>query len=352
MSTSPLSDAFDGRFADLIALKAAIDTSPKADAAAEAAAAARNGVLTKPPGALGRLETIGIWLASWQGKAKPAIAAPHVLIFAGNHGVVAQGVSAFPSEVTAQMTANFDAGGAAINQLAGVAGAALSVTALDLETPTADFTDAPAMTEAELLDAVAAGWRAVPAGADLIAVGEMGIGNTTAAAAIAGALFGGESPRPEEWTGAGTSPDGATIPAKNRALALAFDRHAGALSDPLEVLRRLGGRELAAIAGAVLGARHRRIPVLLDGFIATAAAAPLAVAAPGALAHCLASHRSAEAAHGRLLEALGLEPLLDLGLRLGEGSGAALSIPVVKAAAACLSGMASFDEAAVSEKTG
>jgi nicotinate-nucleotide--dimethylbenzimidazole phosphoribosyltransferase len=315
---------------------------PQPDPAAMAAAEARNGQLTKPPGALGRLERLAIWMAGWQGTDKPHADAPQIVIFAGNHGVAARGVSAFPAEVTVQMVANFAHGGAAINQLARTFGARLDVHPLELDRPTADFTESPAMTEAEVVAALRAGHAAVDPASDLLVAGEMGIGNTTVAAALAAALYGGTG-----WAGRGTGVDDAGLARKEAAVAAGLKRHRAALGDPLEVLRCLGGRELAAMAGAILAARAHRIPVILDGFIACAAAAVLERAAPGALDHCLAGHESAEGAHGRLLEALGKEPLLSLGLRLGEGSGAALAIGVVKGAVACHSGMATFAEAGV-----
>lgn len=313
------------------------------DSGAQAAAMARNGQLTKPPGALGRLEDVAIWFAGWQGTDRPHLDRPQVIIFAGNHGVVAQGISAFPAEVTVQMVANFRAGGAAINQLSRAFGASMSVHELDLDRPTADFTKAPAMTEAEVVQALATGWNAVDPKADALVVGEMGIGNTTAAAAIACALFGGEA---ADWVGRGTGVDDAGLTRKAQVVAVGVALHA--TSDPLEVLRCLGGRELAAMAGAIARARVARIPVVLDGFICTASAAVLERAVPGALDHCIAGHVSAEAAHGRLLAALGKEPLLSLGLRLGEGSGAAMALAVVKGALACHSGMSTFAEAGVS----
>jgi nicotinate-nucleotide--dimethylbenzimidazole phosphoribosyltransferase len=268
-----------------------------------------------------------------------------MIVFAGNHGVTAQGVSAFPAEVTVQMVANFRAGGAAINQLARTFGADMSVHALSLDRPTADFTTAPAMTEAEVVEALTVGWEAVDPGADVLVTGEMGIGNTTPAAALACALFGGAA---EDWVGRGTGLDDAGVTRKARVVAAGLARHAGALSDPLEVLRCLGGRELAAMAGAIARARVERVPVILDGFICTAAAAVLERARARALDHCLAGHVSAEGGHRRLLAALGKEPILDLGLRLGEGSGAALALGVLKGALACHSGMATFAEAGVS----
>lgn len=331
-------------FETLDQFRAVLRALPQPDADAARAARSRDAALTKPPGALGRLEDLAAWYAGWRGDPRPRIVAPQVIVFAGNHGIAARGVSAFPAEVTAQMVANFRAGGAAINQLAGLHGAAVAVVALDLDRPTADFTRGPAMTEAEAVAALRAGWAAVDPGADLLVAGEMGIGNTTAAAAMAHALFGGEA---GDWTGRGTGVDDRGLALKGRVVAEGVARHRAALADPLEVLRRLGGRELAAMAGATAAARAHRIPVILDGFINTAAVAVLEGAAPGALDHCIAGHVSAEHAHGALLARLGKAPLLSLGLRLGEGSGAALAIGVLRGALACHSGMATFAEAGV-----
>ncbi len=329
-------------FQTLAELRALLSDLPMPDPAAIAAAEARNGQLTKPPGALGRLEKLAVWMAGWQGTEKPRADRPQIAIFAGNHGVAAKGVSAFPAEVTVQMVANFTHGGAAINQLAKAFGARLDVHALDLDHPTGDFTEGPAMTEAEVVAALRKGFEAVDPQADLFVAGEMGIGNTTSAAAIATALYGGTG-----WAGRGTGVDDAGLRRKEAAIAAGVERNRALLGDPLQVLRALGGREIAAMAGAILGARMARVPVILDGFIACAAAAVLDRAAPGALDHCIAGHQSAEGAHARLLEKLGKEPLLALGLRLGEGSGAALAIGVVKGAVACHSGMATFAEAGV-----
>lgn len=308
------------------------------------AATARNGQLTKPPGALGRLEDLAIWYAGWRGDAQPEIKAPQVIVFAGNHGVCAQGVSAFPPEVTVQMVANFEHGGAAINQLSKAFGAKMDVHALSLDAPTADFTTAPAMTEEEFVAALQIGWEAVDTASDLLVTGEMGIGNTTSAAAVAAAVLGGDA---VQWTGRGTGVDDAGLARKTEAVGKGLALHA--TSDPLEALRCLGGRELAAMAGAIAAARHHRIPVILDGFICCAAAASLAKAVDGALDHAVAGHLSAEGAHQRLLDGIGKAPLLNLGLRLGEGSGAALAIGVLKGAIACHSGMATFAEAGVSD---
>ncbi|MBV0911607.1 nicotinate-nucleotide--dimethylbenzimidazole phosphoribosyltransferase [Anianabacter salinae] len=332
--------------ADLAAFRACLTTLPGSDSGAEDAARGRNGSLTKPPGSLGRLEDLAIWYAGWRGDARPRLERPQVIVFAGNHGVTARGVSAFPPEVTVQMVANFEGGGAAINQLARAFGAQMTVVPLDLDRPTADFTAAPAMTEGECAAAMAAGWDAVDPGADLLVTGEMGIGNTTAAAALAAALFGGGA---EMWVGRGTGVDDAGLSRKAQVVTEALALHGAALDDPLDALARVGGRELAAMAGAILRARMLRIPVILDGFICTAAAAVLERAQAGALDHSVAGHLSAEGAHGRLLEHLGKAPLLSLGLRLGEGSGAALAIGILKGAVACHSGMASFAEAGVSE---
>lgn len=329
-------------FQTLAEVRHLIETLPAPDAAAVEAATARNGQLTKPPGALGRLEDLAIWMAGWQGTDKPRADKPQIVIFAGNHGVTARGVSAFPAEVTVQMVGNFTHGGAAINQLARAFGARLDVHALDLDRPTADFTTGPAMTEDEVVAALVKGFTSVDPTAHLLVAGEMGIGNTTVAAALAAALYGGTG-----WAGRGTGVDDAGLARKEAAVAAGLARHAAVLADPLEVLRCLGGREIAAMAGAILGARMARVPVILDGFIACAAAAVLERAAPGALDHCVAGHLSAEGAHGRLLEKLGKTPLLSLGLRLGEGSGAALAIGVVQGAVACHSGMATFAEAGV-----
>ncbi len=331
-------------FSTLSEFKALLAEAPAHDADAFTGAQERNGQLTKPPGALGRLEDLAIWYAAWRGTDRPQINAPQVIVFAGNHGVCAQGVSAFPPEVTVQMVANFEHGGAAINQLSKTFGAKMDVHALDLDNPTADFTQAPAMSDDEVVAALATGWDAVDADADLLVTGEMGIGNTTSAAAVAAAVLGGDA---AEWTGRGTGVDDAGLARKTDVVSRGLTLHADAIADPLHALRCLGGRELAAMAGAIASARAKRIPVILDGFICSAAAASLHAAVPGALDHTVAGHLSAEGAHRKLLDGLGKEPLLSLGLRLGEGSGAALAIGVLKGAIACHSDMATFAEAGV-----
>lgn len=331
-------------FSTLEEFQALLRAAPQPDSAAQAQARVRDAQLTKPPGALGRLETLAEWYCGWRGAERPRIMAPQIIIFAGNHGVTAQGVSAFPAEVTAQMVENFRQGGAAINQLAETMGAQLAVVPLALERPTQDFTRAPAMSAAECVAALQAGWAAVDPEADLLVAGEMGIGNTTSGAAIAHALYGGAV---EDWVGRGTGVDAAGLALKARVVARGVALHGEARG--LEVLRCLGGRELAGMAGAIARARQLRIPVVLDGFICSAAAACLAEAVPGALDHAVAGHVSAEAAHPALLARLGKTPLLDLGMKLGEGSGAALAIGVIRAALACHSGMATFAEAGVAE---
>lgn len=333
-------------FATIADLRAACLALPAGDEAAAAETLARQARLTKPPGSLGRLEEIATWLAKWGGAGR-RLDRIDVLIFAGNHGVTAQGVSPYSAAVTAQMVANFSHGGAAINQLAQASSATLRVIALDLDHPTADFTLEPAMDEAAFLKAVAEGYNAVRAGTDLICLGEMGIGNTTAAAAIAAALYGGGGAR---WAGRGTGLDDRGMERKRAAIDTALARHAGTLGDPLGIAATFGGRELAAILGATLAARHRGIPVLLDGFVCTAAVAPLARLRADALDHTQAAHVSAEAGHRTLLVELKLQPLLDLGMRLGEGSGAALAVSVLRAALACHTGMATFAEAGVAGK--
>lgn len=320
---------------------------PEPDAAAVAQCRQREARLTKPPGALGRLEAITEWLVSWQAHYPPRIDRPVVAVFAGNHGVVAQGVAAYPAEVTAQMVANFQSGGAAINQICKTFDLGLKVFELALQLPTRDITADAALEEAECAATMAYGMEAITDGCDLLCIGEMGIGNTTIAAAIAHGLFGGAA---EDWVGPGTGVDGAGLARKADAVRRAVELHRSHLGDPLEVLRRLGGRELAAMAGAILAARLQRVPVLLDGYVATAAAAVLFAMDPKALDHCMAGHCSAEPAHRKLLAKIGKQPLLDLGMRLGEGSGAALAAGLVKAAINLHNDMATFESAGVSDK--
>ncbi len=314
---------------------------------AGAAAVQHQAQLTKPAGALGRLEELAIWLAIWQGQHPPRLERPLTAVFAGNHGVAARGVSAFPPEVTAQMVKNFLDGGAAVNQLCEFAGSDLRVYEMSLDEPTADFCELPAMSEADCARSMSYGMLAVEDGIDVLMLGEMGIGNTTSAAALCRALFGGHA---ADWVGRGTGIDEAHLARKIDLVEAAVNRHRDAIADPLEVLRYFGGLELAAIAGAILAARRARVPVLLDGYVCTAAAAVLYALDPAALDHCQVAHVSAEPGHRRLLQHLHKRPLLDLDMRLGEASGAVLALMLLKAAVACHTGMATFSQAGVSER--
>ncbi len=320
---------------------------PQFDPAMYASARARLDNLTKPQGSLGRLEDVAAWLCGWQQTLKPRTDKAYTLIFAGNHGVVAQGVSAFPSEVTVQMVANFENGGAAINQLCKSVPSTLRVIPLSLDKPTKDFTKEAAMTMQECEEAFKIGMESVPQDADILVIGEMGIGNTTVAAALAHALSGGVA---ADWVGAGTGIDEKAIAKKREVVAQAVALHKNNLGNTLEVLRHVGGRELAAMAGAIWRARQLRVPVILDGYVVTAAAAMLTLTAKDALAHCIAGHLSVEAGHKKLLEFLDMKPLLDLGMRLGEGSGAQVALAVVRCAVATFTGMATFEEAMVAGK--
>ncbi|MBL0374869.1 nicotinate-nucleotide--dimethylbenzimidazole phosphoribosyltransferase [Rhizobium sp. KVB221] len=319
---------------------------PGPDSRALVDARERDSHLTKPPGALGRLEEIAFWLAAWSGR-KPAVNRPLVAIFAGNHGVTRQRITPFPSEVTKQMVANFSNGGAAINQICAAYDLGLKVFDLALDYPTGDITEEAALSERDCAATMAFGMESIAGGTDLLCIGEMGIGNTTIAAAIHLALYGGEA---EDWVGPGTGSEGELLERKIAAVKKAVAFHKDHLNDPLEILRRLGGREIAAMAGAILAARMEKIPVIIDGYVATAAASILKAANPSALDHCLIGHVSAEPGHMRSIERLGKTPLLALGMRLGEGTGAALAAGIVKAAAACHTGMATFESAGVSGK--
>ena len=332
-------------FSSLAEIKQAAVEKIIPDKAAFDAATLRQTLLTKPLGSLGKLEEIAIWLASWQQNGCPKLDNVDTIIFAGNHGVAKHGVSLFPAEVTKQMVTNFKNGGAAINQLCALNGTNLKVIELDLDKPTQDFSIAPAMSEAELIEAINIGASAVSDDADLITLGEMGISNTSSASAIAMALFGGEA---RHWTGKGTGLDVHSIEKKAEIIRKAVGFHEDFRHDPLEILRRLGGRELAAIFGAVLAARKKHIPVLLDGFICCAAVAPLYMLNQSALSVAMAGHLSMEIGHIRLLELIDKPPLLQMDMRLGEGSGAVVALSIVRAAVATHNGMATFDEANVS----
>lgn len=339
--SAPLNPPSGLPFDDVRALIARI---PGEDAFARAAVMARQAQLIKPQGALGRLEVIAAHIAAWQGKPEPQVLRPLVAIFAGSHGVVAKGVSAYPASVNRAMLASFAKNQAAINQICKLHDLGLKVFDLAIDLPTGDITEGAALEEAACAATIAFGMEAVANGTDLLCLGEMGIGNTTCAAAIYAALYGGAA---ADWVGRGTGVDDAGLARKIAAVEAALTTHRDHLTDPLEVLRRLGGREIAAMAGAILAARIEHVPVILDGYVATAAAAILHAIRPDALDHCLAGHVSAEGAHPAVLARLGLSPILDLGMRLGEGSGAAIAASIVQTALACHSGMATFAEASV-----
>lgn len=336
---------------------------PDADAAATARA--RQDTLTKPRGALGRLEDLSVWVASCQGHCPPRqFERARVIVFAGDHGVARSGVSAYPPEVTAQMVANIDAGGAAINALAGIAGATVRLADLAVDAEAAsdrigahkvrrgsgDITTQDALSDAETVAAIAAG-RAiadeeVDAGADLLVAGDMGIGNTTAAAVLVAALTNAE---PVAAVGFGTGIDDAGWARKTAAVRDALFRASRVLPDPVGLLRCCGGADLAAMAGFCAQAAVRRTPLLLDGLAVTAAALVAERLAPGARRWWQAGHRSTEPGHQLALTALELEPILDLRMRLGEGTGATLALPVLRAAVAALSSMATFAQAGVAD---
>ncbi|MGE0081931.1 MAG: nicotinate-nucleotide--dimethylbenzimidazole phosphoribosyltransferase [Thiohalomonadaceae bacterium] len=329
-------------------------------------AEARQRVLTKPLGALGELEHAAIRLAALQGTACPGVDKVHVAVFAGDHGVAARGVSAYPQAVTLEMVRNFARGGAAISVLARTLGATLEVinlgTVCDEDIPgvitrrlgrgTADLSGAPAMTAEQLAAALEAGresaMRAAHAGAQLYIGGEMGIGNTTAASALACALLGAD---PRQLTGPGTGVTEAGVAYKVAVIEEALAFHRAYLRSPEEILRRLGGFEIAALAGAFIACAQAGLPVLVDGFITTAALLAAERLRPGVRDWCLFSHGSAEPGHAFLLQALEARPLLSLDLRLGEGSGAAVAVPLLRLACALHNGMATFAEAGVSDKT-
>jgi len=316
-----------------------------------ARARARERELTKPPGSLGKLESIAVRLAAIQRQDRPTSFARRVVVFAANHGVTAEGVSPYPAEVTAQMVKNIARGGAAINALARAAQAEVVVVDVGVSPGTRNFAREPAMTEEEMQDALERGRaearRARAEGVALLGLGEMGIGNTTAASAIAAALTGLP---PSRVTGPGTGLDEAGRRRKIEVIERALTLHRLSPSEPLEVLRSVGGLEIAALAGLSLEAASQRLAVVVDGLIASAAFAIAAKLEPGVKDYAFFSHLSTEPGHRALLDFLGAEPLLDLGLRLGEGTGAALAMPVLGAAVAAHNDMATFKDAGVSGK--
>jgi nicotinate-nucleotide--dimethylbenzimidazole phosphoribosyltransferase len=340
MSYTPTGLPFDD-------IRALLPQMPQASDTCVDIVRARDQELVKPAGALGRMEEIVEWLAAWQGRSQPAVLRPMVAVFAANHGVAAQGVSAYPQAVTRQMLETFAAGGAAINQICATYDIGLKVFDLALDIPTGDITQEAALDEKAAAATFAFGMEAIAGGADLLCLGEMGIANTTIAAAIYHALYGGEA---RDWVGRGTGVDDAGLNRKAAAVEKAVTLHKAHLGDPLEVMRRVGGREICALAGAIMAARMERIPVVLDGYVVTAAAAILHALDPSSIDHCIAGHLSSEGAHGEVLRRLGKKPLLDLGMRLGEGSGAALAVGLIKAAVACHNDMATFEQAKVASK--
>ena len=336
-------------FSSLNGFSEALDDLPPANEAWRTEALTRQRHLTKPAGSLGRLEDCAVFLAGWGHGPQPRAGRMRVIVFAGNHGVTARGVSPYPLEVTAQMVANFANGGAAINAISAACGAELEVVPLSLHMPTGDISRGPALSEEELLEALNAGAAAVAEGSDILAFGEMGIGNTTIAAALAARSLGGTG---ADWAGPGTGLGADGVAHKAAVIDEALALHAGSDENAAGILRHFGGREQAAIAGAVVAARHALIPVVLDGYVVTASLAPLFRQNPDILAHCIAGHCSAEPAHRRLLQTFGLEPLLDLRMRLGEGTGAALALAVIRAAADAHCKMSTFAEARVADRDG
>jgi nicotinate-nucleotide--dimethylbenzimidazole phosphoribosyltransferase len=326
---------------DVTWLADALESMPEGDRTAGDAVRARAADILRPAGALARFDEVAAWVAEWQGSPRPAVRKPAALIFAADHGVAAAGVSKYPVDVTAAMLAAYRAGKSTVSAFAAVAGATVEAIDVGVGRPTGDIRFEPAMSKDRFEEACTAGRHAVERlDADLLVLGEMGIGNTTAAAAVAAALAGGDV---ASWVGRGTGVDDEGLNRKREAVQQAVDRVAGLL-DPLEVLREVGGAELVAMAAAIVAARFRRLPVLIDGYVVTASALPLALGHSGALDHCLAGHCSSEPGHRRLLERLGKAPLLDLEMRLGEGSGAMAAVPLVAMACAGIAEVPTFGE--------
>lgn len=324
----------------------ALDNLPFASLRFQDLAVERQHNLTKPQGSLGILEEITVWLSGWQEKERLSVAKIEGLLFAGNHGVIEENISSFPAAVTGQMVQNFQQGKAAINALTGVFGHNLRVFPIDLSNPTNNFLKSPAMSANETLDALNIGATAVnESDADLIYFGEMGIGNTTSASALSACVFGGKG---IDWAGPGTGLSAEGVRHKADIIDQGLGLHQNKCNNPFDVMSCFGGRELAAIMGATVAARLRRIPVLLDGFVVTAAVAPLVMKGRDVLDHCMAAHNSAEPGHQRLLDNLWMQPLLQLHMRLGEGTGAALAAELVKGAVATYNEMATFQEAEIS----
>jgi nicotinate-nucleotide--dimethylbenzimidazole phosphoribosyltransferase len=322
-------------------LHEALATIPAGDGEAANSVRARADDILRPTGALAQFDEVATWVAEWQRTSRPAVRKPAALIFAADHGVAAAGVSKYPVEVTAAMLTAYRAGKSTVSAFAEIAGATVEAIDVGVGRPTGDIRVGAALSTDRFEEACSAGRQAVEAlDSDLLVLGEMGIGNTTAAAAVAAALAGGEV---ADWVGRGTGVDDEGLARKRDAVRLAVDRVAG-LVDPLEVLREVGGAELVAMAAAIVAARFRQLPVLLDGYVVTASALPLSVVRPDALDHCQAGHCSAEPGHRRLLQRLDKHPLLDLGMRLGEGSGAMAAVPLVAMACAGITEVPTFGE--------
>jgi nicotinate-nucleotide--dimethylbenzimidazole phosphoribosyltransferase len=313
---------------------------PSPDAAASTAVRERASQVLRPLGALASLDDIAAWLAGWQRTSSPAVARPAAIVFVADHGVADEGVSAYPQTVTEEMLHALREGVATASVMARQVGATLEIVDIGVGRPTGNLTREPALTADRFVECIEAGRAAVQGlDCDLLVLGEMGIGNTTAAAAVCAALFG---LRAEDWTGRGTGVDDAGL-ARKIAVIESARRRVGDVA-PFEALRQLGGAELVAIAGAALEARRTSIPVLLDGFVVTAAVAVLFLARREALEHCIAGHCSSEPGHRLLLEKIGMRALIDLDLRLGEGSGALAAVPLIRLAAAAVTDVATFDE--------
>ena len=322
-------------------LRASLANLPEGDHHAAATVRDRAAVILRPFGALARLDELAVWVAAWQRTDQPAVERPAALIFAADHGVAAAKVSAYPADVTSAMLGAYRSGRSTISAFAAVAGATVQAVDVGVGRPTADIRFEPAMDTARFDAAAAAGREAVEGlDADLLVLGEMGIGNTTAAAAVAAALGGGEV---AAWVGRGTGIDDEALARKQVAVRQAVDRIAG-VTDPLDVLREVGGAELVAMAAAVVAARQRNLPVLIDGYVVTAAAFSLFAANQRALEHCQVGHCSAEPGHRRLLERMNKSPLLDLDMRLGEGTGAMAAVPLVAMACAGITQVPTFAE--------
>jgi nicotinate-nucleotide--dimethylbenzimidazole phosphoribosyltransferase len=320
----------------------ALQRLPGPDATAASVLRARADDILRPSGALARLDDVAVHMAAWQRTPTPRVERPAALVFAGDHGVAEHGgVSAYPTAVTAAMLAACQQGKATICALARSVGSTLDTIDVGVGRPTGDIRFESAMTPARFDDVVEQAVAAVDAlDADLLVLGEIGIGNTTAAAALAGSLLGGEA---STWVGRGTGVDDAGLERKQVAVAAVMDRTQD-IDDPIEIMREVGGTELAAMAAATVAARLRSIPVVLDGYVVTSAVLPLHVAAPGALDHCIVGHCSAEPGHRKVLDAIGKPVLLDLGMRLGEGSGAMVAVPIVRAACDAVVEVATFAE--------